>query len=177
LGYVGRHAYAMKRVDESSTFGLLRVPGLSNLRVSLNGSLVGRTDRSGNLLLRGLQPFRENRISIDTADLPIGVSVRPNPKSVWPAKDTPLSIVLTVVRGGLILHVMDASGKPLAPGGELRSADGRSFPIGYSGRTYLDGLAPGTQLLTSTVGSGSCTLQIQVPSGDAITDIGTQICR
>lgn len=177
LAFAGGRLYTLRTVGDSESFGVLHIPGLRNVRVSVNSSDVGRTNSHGDLVLRDLAPFRDNAIGVSTEDIPLDVNIV-DPKHVVPARSSPLSLTIPIAsRGGFTLTALDERGSPLDPGGSLQSTNG-SYPIGYNGRTYIAGLAPGPQRLTGSVNGMPCTIAITVPSNvDQIPDLGRQTCR
>ena len=56
------------------SYGIAVVPGYANVRVSVNGLEVGRTDRNGVVALPFLVPFNVNRITVNQDDLPISAN-------------------------------------------------------------------------------------------------------
>jgi len=178
LAFAGNHIYALPTVSESSTFGVLHLPGLSNVPVTVNSQPAGATDRSGNLLLRDLAPFRENLIKVSTTDLPLGTTIL-NPERVSPYQQTPVSLTVPVLaRGGFVIHVTDAAGKPLDAATTLRSAAGGEFPVGYDGRVYVSGIGAGTQRFTGMAGAAACSFDLDVPRDTStVPDLGVVVCR
>jgi outer membrane usher protein len=177
LAFAGNRLYTLRTVGDSESFGVLHIPGLRNVRVSVNSSDVGRTNSRGDLMLRDLAPFRDNAIGVSTEDIPLDVNIL-DPKHVVPARSSPLSLTIPIAsRGGFTLNAVDERGAALEPGGELQSTDGR-YPIGYNGRTYVTGLAPGPQRLMGSANGVPCTIAITVPANlDQIPDLGRQICH
>jgi outer membrane usher protein len=177
LAYVGGEFLPLRKVSEGESFGILRIPGLRNVRVSVNSSEVGRTDSRGDLVLRDLAPFRDNAIAISTEDLPLNVNIA-DPQHVVPARSTPVALDVPVLsRGAFIVRIVNDRGTPLDPGSDLIGANGR-YPVGYAGRTFLTGLGPGKQQLTGTIAGTSCVAYITVPPNFAdIVDLGQIVCR
>ena len=178
LAFAGGRLYALPTVDGSRTFGVLHLLGLGNVPVTVNGEPAGTTDRRGDLLLRGLSPYRENLIAVSTTDLPLGTTIL-NPERVAPYQNTPVSVTVPILaRGGFVVHVFDATGKPLGAATTLRGAAGGEYPVGYGGRVYLSGIAAGAQRFTGTVEGAPCTLELDVPRDTAaVPDLGTAVCR
>ncbi|HEV2262801.1 MAG TPA: hypothetical protein VGR69_10990, partial [Candidatus Rubrimentiphilum sp.] len=177
LAFAGNRLYPVRTVGDNEAFGILHLPGLKHVRVSINSSDSGATDAHGDLALRDLQAFRDNVIDASTADLPIDVNVI-EPLHVVPAANTPVFVVIPVLsRAGFTLNVFDERGMPLDPGGQLQGQNG-TYPVGYNGRVYVTGVGPGTQTLTGTANGVACTLQITVPANiQTIPDLGRQTCR
>ncbi|MBV8727719.1 MAG: fimbrial biogenesis outer membrane usher protein [Candidatus Eremiobacteraeota bacterium] len=178
VAFVGGHVYALRTINSSESFGVVHIPGLKNVRVSVNSEPVGRTDSNGDLLLKKLSPYRDNTITVSEEDIPLSVNIR-DPQKVVPASASPANVTIPIVsRGGFTLEVVDERGMPLAPGSQLSIAAGASYIVGYGGRAYVTGMKPGPQQLTGSVGAMSCGVDIEVPSNlDDIPDLGRHICR
>ena len=174
LAFLGGNLYAVRRVDEHESFGILRIPGLRNVRVKVNNSDVGATNSRGEVLLRNLRPYTENDIDIE--DVPISYNIV-DPLRVVPGKTSPMVLTVRVVsRGGVTLTAVDERGSPLPAGSWLQGA--ARYPIGYGGRVFIPALLPGTHLLRSATALGErCTIVLRVPANvDDIPDLGAQHC-
>ncbi|MBV8688888.1 MAG: fimbrial biogenesis outer membrane usher protein, partial [Candidatus Eremiobacteraeota bacterium] len=64
LAFVGGRVYALPTINSSETFGVVHLPGLRNVRISVNSESIGRTDSHGDLLLKKLSPYRDNTITV-----------------------------------------------------------------------------------------------------------------
>jgi outer membrane usher protein len=178
LAVAAGHLFALHEVSESQTFGVVHVPGVSDVPVSVNGQPGGTTDRNGNLLLRDLAPFRQNVVTVSAAGLPLGTTIV-DPKTVTPFEFSPVSLTIPVLgRGAFIVHVDDASGKPIGPATMLRGG-GRDYPVGYDGRVYVWGIGGGPQQFTGTTVDGRpCTVTIDVLlDTTTVPDLGTAVCH
>ncbi len=54
-------------------FAVAKVGEFENVRVYVENHEVGRTDRHSRILLPALQPFEDNRVSIESSDLPLHI--------------------------------------------------------------------------------------------------------
>lgn len=113
--------------------------GASNVMVRRDNLPIGRTDRSGRLLVTGLRGYDANRIGIDVDDLPLTSSVDADTMVVRIRERSGASISFDVAGGGGEVRIVDASGAPLAEGVMLvRDTDQARFPVGRDGRVYLN---------------------------------------
>ena len=176
LALVGGKVYALKTIGEGESFGLLQVPGASNARVKVNGSDAGTTNGQGWLFLRGLQPYRENMIDVNPADLPIYYNLE-DPLDVVPRKSAPIRVTnLVTSRGGFTFEAVDAHGVPLAAA-SLITSEGKQYPVGYGGRVYVGGMAPGAAIFHGVALGKSCSMEIVVPKDTTtIPDLGPTTC-
>lgn len=177
LALFGGHFYALRTIGESDSIGVVHLPGLKNVPITVNGADVGRTNSRGNLLVQSLSPYRDNVVGVSEQDLPLGVNIA-NPLHVVPAAVSPVSLTFHVLsRGGFTLNVVDETGTPLAAGSKLVGSS-RNYTIGYDGRAYITGLPAGPQQLSSSANGVPCVVQITVPADvTSIPDIGRQVCR
>jgi outer membrane usher protein len=177
IAFVGSRFYALRTISSSESFGVVHLPGLKNVRVSVNSSLEGRTNSRGDLLLKRLSPWRDNTITVSEEDVPLNLNIR-DPLHVFPASASPLDVTIPIVsRGGFIIEVVDESGAPLTPGSRLATA-GTSYIVGYGGRSYITGVSSGSQQLTGSTATGACTVDVTVPAGlDDIPNLGRHVCR
>ena len=177
FAFLGGHFYALRTIGEKDSIGVVHLPGLKNVRITVDETDVGRTNSRGDFLVQKLSPYRDNVVGISEEDLPLGVNIA-DPLHVVPAAVSPLSLTFRVLsRGGFTLNVVDETDTPLAAGSELAGSS-RSYTIGYDGRAYITGLPAGPQQLSSTANGVPCVVQITVPADvTGIPDIGRQVCR
>jgi outer membrane usher protein len=176
LALLGGNVYALRTIGEGESFGLLQIPGGSDVRVQVNGSDAGATNNQGWLVLRSLRPYRENTIEVNGADLPIWYNLQ-DPLAVVPRKSAPIRVNTVVAsRGGFTFEAVDAHGAPLAAAGSITSGMAR-YPVGYSGRVYVGGMAPGTVQFKGLVNGEPCTIEVVVPKDTTtVPDLGPMRC-
>ncbi|HLI97305.1 MAG TPA: fimbria/pilus outer membrane usher protein [Candidatus Baltobacteraceae bacterium] len=174
LAFLGGSVYAVRRVDENESFGILRIPGLRNVRVKVNSTDVGTTNRRGEVLLRNLRPYTLNEIDVD--DVPISYNVV-DPLDVVPGKTSPMTLTLRVVsHGDVSFAAVDAHNAPLPAGSWLEGTT--RYPIGYDGHVFIPGISPGIHQLKGATAQGrACTIVLHVPGNvDEVPDLGAQRC-
>lgn len=177
LAFVGGHVFALRSISNSESFGVVHLPGLRNVRVSVNSEPMGRTDAQGDLFVKTLRPWRDNTITVNEEDLPLGVDLQ-DPQHVVPASASPADVTIPIVsRGGFTVEVFDENGRVPEPGSTVRRHNA-SYIVGYGGRTYVTGINPGVQQLTASIGASTCVVTLKVPTNlDEIPDLGRQVCR
>lgn len=163
----------------SGSYGLVNLPGLSNVRVYVDNQLMGRTDDSGYALLPRLHPYVANHVSIEPMDLPMDTKidsllVRPVPG--WRSG----VIVNFPVRKitAATLRIVDQLGRAL-PAGAVVTIAGvpESFAIGRDGLAYLEGLS-GENLLKVSWPGRSCEVLVNyAPSDELVPYLGEFECR
>jgi outer membrane usher protein len=178
---VGERLFATRPVEQS--FALVRVPGISGVRVRLEQQEVGRTGSGGDLLVPGLLPYYGNRLSIADTDVPadfrIGrvervVAPRPRGAAVVRFEVERLRAVEGRVRlGGRRGARIPAWGtlEVDTPRGTHRS------PIAEGGEFWLEDLPSGTHAARVYFEGDVCEFGLSVPeSGPGVVDVGTLGC-
>lgn len=131
------------------SFGLVRVPGVKNVRVFSNNVEVGRTDRRGNLLIPALIPNYANRLAISDMDLPGDRSVADAEKLVAPPAGAGAVVTfgaqrIQAVMGSLTIRV---DGRDIIPAyGLVVVALGQRVidsPVAADGSFFLEQLPAG----------------------------------
>jgi outer membrane usher protein len=162
----------------SDGFAVVDAGGMSGVQVYLENRAIGVTRADGLLLVPRLRPYEQNRLRIETADIPITVRV-----------DEPLLTVSPYYRSGtlasfgvrvttsVILRAIQADGHPVPEGARARIAGGPfKYPVGLDGRLYLEGLAPGERVEVLAAGE-ICTLDLQGVAVDAeFSELGDIRC-
>jgi outer membrane usher protein len=176
LALVGGNLFALRSVGDMESFGVLQIPGASNVRVKVNGSDAGTTNSNGTLLLRSLQPYRDNSIDVNGADLPIWYNLD-DPLQVVPQKGAPVRLGSVVAsRGAFTFRALDEQGVPLAAASDI-TLGWSHYPIGYGGRVFVPGLAPGVARFTALANGRTCTIEVDVPKDlTTIPDLGAARC-
>ena len=166
-----------------SSFALVRVPGVRDVRGFASNQEVGRTDGSGNLLVTDLLPYYANQLNISDSDVPIDYSISKVSFTLAPP-----------YRGGALVifpveQVRSISGKiQVVAGGMERSAtygeltlvvDGKDVasPIGSDGRFYFENVKGGRHPATVQYAEGTCALTVEVPAATGpVVELGTIRC-
>jgi len=176
LALVGGGLNALRNFEQGEIVGVARLPGFAGVRIDVNGSPAGFTDKSGTIVLRGLSSLQENTITADLSNIPLAVDVK-DPVSVLPMPSTPVAVDLLAPRAqSVIVLIVDANGKPLPPASWIVADSGAKFPVGLEGRVYLHGLGPGEHVF-SPDGPHPCRLKLAFAPRWEIADAGKQVCR
>ena len=168
--------FATNRVHDSFAIVNAGAPGV---RVRYENREVGKTRADGHLLVTTLRSLQRNKISIDAETLPVDAIV-----------DTDKAYVVPAVRAGVVVNFktrrfndaaivafVDARGKPLQAGGEVRLEGVEEvFMVGYDGEAFLQGLKKSNTARIRTE-EGECVATFSfAPSKDGQTFIGPVKC-
>lgn len=178
LAAIGGGVYASRRID--SSFALVDVAGMSNVRVYNQNQLVGRTDADGRLLVPQLLAYQANTLRVDPADLPLDARIADLSQNAAPyfRSGTVTRFPISRARSAT-LTVRDASGQPLPAGTELVADDGKArFPVGYEGFTYLTDLRPGRNRFHVAEPAPACSFVVTYPEASEVQpDLGVIRCE
>jgi len=159
-------------------FAVVSTDGVPNVPVKLENNVIGVTDKDGLLLVAPLNPYQNNKLSIDPMDLPPDVRV-----AQVDANATPSDRAGTVVRFGITpiraasIALVDAQGQPVAMGSRARLAGSTSAPVtvGFDGAVYFDALGARNMLAVDTP-AGPCHAAFDFPTQRGIAQIGPLQC-
>jgi outer membrane usher protein len=169
--------FAARQVNDS--FAVVNTGGIAGVPVTLRNNVVGRTGRSGTLLVSGLNAYEDNAIGIDVAALPADVRVGRVQAAVKPAdrSGAVVTFELARVRAATIV-LTDEAGRPLPVGSNvaLRAGATGDAVVGFDGETYLEGLGSSNVIDVGTPGT-RCTARFDLPpDGAALPRIGPVVC-
>ena len=160
--------FLSSRIDDA--FAVVEVPGSPGVEVALENRPVGRTDKSGRLLITGLQSYLGNAISIDPLDLPIDVAVATTSMLLAPREQAGAVARFEIDRALSAIVVVEGSDGAAPPAGARVSLRGSEDirPLGFGGEAYVRGLQPGQNVLDIQWRNGGCSVTFvieQIPAG------------
>lgn len=146
-------------------FAVVDTGGFGNVAVALNNRPVGKTGRSGKLLVPGLASYHSNTISIDPGDLPLDAR--------WERLDTRVS---TTDRAGAVARfgvrtqrealatIKLGNGQFLPVGSRVAIDDSDTVTTsGYDGQVYLTNLKGQSRLRATLPDGAQCIAVVTVP--------------
>ncbi len=154
VAITGGEVIATNRIEDA--FAIVDV-GMPGVDVQMQNRSIGKTNRSGRILVPNLKSYEPNTVSIDPKTLPVDADVPSTRKVVVPADRSGV-----VVRFGVsdapqaaLVTFKNKDGTQLRAGlsGKLQGA-GDEFVIGYDGQTYIRGLG-GWNAIDITLYDGS----------------------
>ena len=180
---IGGRVFASRPVHQS--FALLRVPGVEGVRGFASNQEVGRTDRSGDLLVPDLQPYYGNLLNISDSDVPLDYSIesirltlalpyRGGALAVFPV--SLVRRVMGTVRIGVesALRVPEYGELRITPAGAEETA---VSPLGATGEFYFENLRAGRHPAEVRDAAGSCSFTIEIPdTKETLVDVGEIRC-
>ncbi len=138
--------FASQRIN--SSFGLVRLPGMENVRVYVDNQFAARTNKEGNAFLPRLHPYMANHISVEQLDLAMDTEIDTlliQPVPAWRSGVTVDFPVRRVPAATLRIVLSDGTPVPVGAVAYLQGQE-EGFPIGRDGQAYLSGLKADNKL-------------------------------
>lgn len=152
IGVAGSVVYAggffglTRPVNDS--FGFVMVDRLSDVPVSVNNQVIGKTDKSGLLIIPTLQSYNINNVDLTTKDIPMNYRIsevsRKISPSIWSGSCISLDAQkITAVTGTLFMQ-KDGRKTPLEYVEMSVKVGDRNFayPTGKGGEFYMENILP-----------------------------------
>ena len=168
---VGGHAALTRPVP--SSFAVVKVGELENVRVSRNNQEVGRTDASGILVIPDITSYAYNTISIAPGDIPMNYDLAEIEKTVVPGLGAGVLALFAAraVRAyeGTLLVRDEKGARPLEHYVVTLRGGGRTLSVttGYGGSFYLDGVEPGEYEGAFPTPGSVCRFRLQLPAAES----------
>ncbi|PSH60790.1 fimbrial assembly protein [Phyllobacterium brassicacearum] len=141
IAVAGGGVFATNRIDDA--FAVVDV-GTADVEVQQQNRPVGKTNRSGRIIVPNLNSYEPNTVSIDPKNLPVDADVPATREVVVPADRSGVVVKFGVSETpqSALVTVADKNGVPLQAGlsGKLEGS-GEEFVVGYDGQAYIRGLA------------------------------------
>ncbi len=170
--------FASNTVNDS--FAVVDTEGLPDVHVFAENRPVGRTDRSGRLLVPDLRSFDNNRLEINLLDIPLDAAVNSVVQHVRPLDHAGVVLKFKVRSArSALLQMIDESGSPLPVGSTatLRQT-GVVVPVGFDGQAFFQDLSGTDDIDVILAGGGRCSLKLEYkPVSGQIPTIGPKLCR
>jgi outer membrane usher protein len=177
LVLMGGQAFLTSRIDDG--FTVVDTAGTQGVRVALENRPVGRTSRSGRLLVTDLQSWLPNAISLDATDLPIDAALADSSRLVAPRAGAGLVTRFEVTRARSAIIVLNTPDGATPPAGASVRLVGQDFeaPLGFGGEIYVRGLTLGENRLEVRWRGGGCSARFTVADAEsALPRMGPYPC-
>ncbi len=140
IAIAGGGTFATNRIDDA--FAVVKV-GAPNVEVRSENQLIGKTDRSGRILVPYLDSYQENLIDIDTSNLPVDATIDTTRTIVVPAQQSGVVVDFGVNEdpAAAVVTFVNRDGKPLETGlGGSLNGEANAIVVGYDGQAFIKGL-------------------------------------
>jgi outer membrane usher protein len=182
IGYIDKSLFFSRPVNDS--FAKVKVGGLENVGVSYYGNEVGRTNSKGELIVPNLRSFHDNRIDIESEDIPINYAIETIQQYVSPPFRSGAVIEFNVakVQGvtGFLYIIEDGQEVPVELSTIYINANKKVIEgmIGLDGEYYFENVPQGKHTATVRFKEKNWEFDLVIPdTEETIVDAGRSICR
>jgi outer membrane usher protein len=153
------------------SFALIQVPGVPGVQGYASNQAIGRTNRSGNLLVPNMLPYYGNSLRVEDLDIPLNYTIQNNERIIAPPFRGGAVVQFPVQRIQSItgtISIIDASGKIVIPvyGTLTVTLDNNQLesPICDKGEFYLENISSGRYPAMVEYEKGICKFDLNVPA-------------
>ncbi|WP_244642387.1 fimbria/pilus outer membrane usher protein [Phyllobacterium sp. 628] len=169
--------FATNRINDA--FAVVDV-GAPDVEVLSENRPVGKTNRSGKILVPDLSSYEPNTVAIDPKNLPVDATIGSTRNIVVPADRSGVVVDFHVSQtsASAVVGLVDKSGKPLEAGlqGHVDGAPD-SFVIGYDGETFIEKLGAKNSVTIELLDGGTCKAQFSYqPNPGTQVKISNVVC-
>jgi outer membrane usher protein len=177
LAYVDGHAGLTRQLGRA--FGMVNLPGYSDVTVYVENREVGRTNESGQLFLPRLNPYQENHVRIRAEDLPLTAQIDQEEKIAVPFDRSGVGVTFDVRDNRTALATLvDAKGEPLPAGLQMIGDDGRvSAQVADRGFAYITSAVAEAALLQSVPGQPAFRCALPAFPEEPMAQLGEIRCE
>ncbi|QPC85449.1 fimbria/pilus outer membrane usher protein [Mesorhizobium sp. NBSH29] len=173
----GGGVFVANRANDSFAVVNVGVPGVD---VTRNGRRIATSGRNGRALITNLESFRQNRIGIDAANLPLELQTETTNATVVPNYRSGVVVDLGVRKVQAASVTVQLADGSVVPIGSVAARSGTidNTVVGYDGLIYLTGLVAGRNDIQVTMpGNETCQTSFEYdPKGGAQQTIGPVTC-
>lgn len=168
----------------NSGFAVVSTNGIANVPVLLQNSPIGSTNNKGLLLVTPLNPYQENKVSINPADLPVNMRITQLSHNATPSDRAGAMVAFNIEpTQAASLIVTDEQGQFLPVGSivtTLPKTEDSVSVVGFDGEVYIEGLVKHNVIAVTTPNEDMCQFSVDydVSTSDAdIPLLGPFICH
>ncbi|MCL6252125.1 fimbria/pilus outer membrane usher protein [Altererythrobacter sp. KTW20L] len=161
--------FASRKVFDG--FAVVSTSGVADVPVRVHNREIGRTNDRGHLLVTGLNAWQNNRVTIDTSDLPPTLWVERIESQAVPAdrSGAVVDFAITPIRSVLVSLVDEAEAElPVGMAGLMDDDASQPLMVGFGGQLFIERAEPGALVVLQS-DSGTCTFRLpdELPSDNA----------
>ena len=130
------------------SFGIVDTAPVPNIHVLQENREIGKTDRSGKMLVPDMRAFELNRVGVVATDVPPDATLNDDAYQIRPQDRSGVVIKFPMKFSfGALLKLADESGAPIPVGSTATlAATGAAYPVGYNGEAFVENLSPHNEL-------------------------------
>jgi outer membrane usher protein len=158
----------LSRPLSNSSYGLIQVPEIGEVGVSVNSINVRRTNRNGDLVVSNLQPYYANSIGINLDDVPFEYRIDPSSQLIAPPAKAGAIVTFNPQKIQNMAGTVSikSNQKTIIPayGNLIITVGKKNFasPLSEKGEFYLENVPPGKHPATVEYEKKECKFNIQI---------------
>ena len=166
----------------NSSFSLVRLEGMPKIDVYSNGSLIGKTDKNGEIFAYNLAGYVNNSIAFNENQIGIESNIAETYRTFMPMNQRGYIVDFPVAKmqsKDVTFRLVDANRQALASGSVVHvlGIPNGKYPIASSGLVTVFGLAPQNYLIEVQTADGVCKSEFTLNAATSIDEPITLICR
>ena len=176
LGVISGRTFLSRSINDS--FGLVRVPGYSEVRIYAQNREIGRTDANGELIVPRLLPYQRNRLSIDQSDLPLDAEFDGLTNDAVPYGRSGVVVDFAIKPAhSALVRIVQPDGQPVPAGAQVRVAGrDQASPVALDGQAYLTDLSARNRAVVTWT-QRTCEFDFEfLQNGDPQPRLGPFVC-
>ncbi len=168
LATLDGQVYASQRINQS--FGVVHIPGYSDVKVLSNNQIVGQTNANGDVLLPDLYSYQTNFVDIDSLALPLDAQLASSKAILTPYYRSGVSTAFEIKRSrSAVLSLKLEDGQPAPVGMEVTVGGvAETFTVGMRGEVFVTDLQ-GTNKIQATWRGKTCQFDFLLPNNAETT--------
>jgi len=177
---MGGGVFAARQINDG--FAVVSTNGIADVPVLLQNNVIGTTNSRGLLLISPLNAYQDNKVAIDTMNLPADLRIDKVATQATPTDraGTLVNFKLTPMRSASVI-LKDSNDEFIPIGSQVRLFTQEPLPsaiVGFDGEVYLDTLDEQNILEVTTPSGDRCQVSFDYQKpGDGIPLIGPLICQ
>ncbi|MBI5408429.1 MAG: fimbrial biogenesis outer membrane usher protein [Nitrospirae bacterium] len=182
VGYIDGSVFLSRPVNDS--FAKVKVGALKDVRVYFNGNEEGRTDHKGEFIVSDIRSFHDNKIAIESADIPLNYAIPAVSQYISPPFRSGSLVEFDVkktqgVTGSAYIsrngEVVPAEYSVLFVQAENAAIEGL---VGKEGEFYIENVPAGRHGAKLFYKGKECRFDMIIPESDeTVLDIGKVTCE
>ncbi|EAP0878304.1 fimbrial biogenesis outer membrane usher protein [Salmonella enterica subsp. enterica] len=159
------------------SLAIVKAPGADDTKVQNNTGVY--TDWRGYAVVPYVNPYRKNRIALDTSTLGDGVDIDTAVQTVTPTQGAVVMADFHTRVGRRVLMTLLYRGLPVPFGAQAKMKEGGSGIVGDDGQVYLTGVPDEGDITVNWNGKQQCVVHYRLPenTGNVAVTETEQECR
>ncbi|MDH4231145.1 MAG: fimbria/pilus outer membrane usher protein [Nitrospirota bacterium] len=182
IGYIDGSVFFSRPILDS--FAKVNIEGLEGVRVYHFGNEIGKTDKAGNVIIPAFHSFIDNKLDIESRDIPVNYRTPALVRYVAPPFRSGSLVKFDITKlqavSGSLFVIEDGIRTPVEFGEITVLVKGKRFSglVGRRGEFYIENVPEGRHRAEITYKSRQCFFELAVPDSREIwIDVGESYLR